>query len=419
MQLQMFLQQFIPAMEFATAMMTPFAVLFAILYSYHGGALRKTFRKAAYWAFWCSLFVIAVKQGTRNAVSREGFEGLMAFFALFSEIVLAQLLLSSREKMEKRWKIFQKAVAVNVLAVTLYYGMEIWLIPVTTVLNVSDIVSVEMLIRMLGFASGLFFGGLSSWLIYHAAKSLNDTRLHHVYLIQLFALFLQQGIYLVQILMARGILPARQLMKVMAPIINHQDWFIFVVFFVVFTVPVALFSQRCPEKTIGENPAEYRKVVALDRHKKRWGKAAVISLCVMIFFSSFGSIYANKKEELIPAITVSAKNQRVDIDISQVNDGHLHRFMYRSKKGTPVRFIIVLKGGSAYGVGLDCCEICGPTGYIERENQVVCKLCDVVMNKSTIGMPGGCNPIPLKYSVSNGQIRIDQEELEKAQKWFR
>lgn len=212
------------------------------------------------------LFVIAVKQGTRNAVSREGFEGLMAFLLCSVRSCSRSFFYLLAKKMERRWKIFQKAVAVNVLAVTLYYGMEIWLIPVTTVLNVSDIVSVEMLIRMLGFASGLFFGGLSSWLIYHAAKSLNDTRLHHVYLIQLFALFLQQGIYLVQILMARGILPARQLMKVMAPIINHQDWFIFVVF-VVFTVPVALFSQRCPEKTIGENPAEYRKVVALDRHK--------------------------------------------------------------------------------------------------------------------------------------------------------
>lgn len=418
MQLQMFLQQFIPAMEFATAMMTPFAVLFAILYSYHGGALRKTFRKAAYWAFWCSLFVIAVKQGTRNAVSREGFEGLMAFFAIASEIVLA-LLLISKEKMDSRWRIFKKAVTVNVLAVTLYYGMEIWLIPVTTVLNVTDVVSVEMLIRMLGFAAGLLFGAISSWLIYHAAKSLNDTRLQRVYLIQLAALFLQQAIYLVQILMARGILPARQLMKVMAPIINHQDWFIFVVFFVVFTVPAALFSQRCPGKLPEQNPAEYRKVIAGDKHKKRWGKAAVISLCVMIFFSSFGSIYANKKEELIPAIPVSAKNQLVSIEINKVNDGHLHRFVYRSKKGTPVRFIIVLKGGSAYGVGLDCCEICGPTGYIERESQVVCKLCDVVMNKSTIGMPGGCNPIPLKYSVGSGQIQIEQEELEKAQKWFR
>ncbi len=118
-------------------------------------------------------------------------------------------------------------------------------------------------------------------------------------------------------------------------------------------------------------------------------------------------------------MNVSAKGGAVSIDINTVNDGHLHRFAYRSKKGTAVRFIVVLKGGSAYGVGLDCCEICGPTGYIERESQVVCKLCDVVMNKSTIGMPGGCNPIPVKYGVSGGQIRIEQAELEKAAKWFR
>lgn len=38
----------------------------------------------------------------------------------------------------------------------MYYGMEIWLIPVTTVLNVNNPFSAEMLIRMLGFATGLF-----------------------------------------------------------------------------------------------------------------------------------------------------------------------------------------------------------------------------------------------------------------------
>lgn len=80
MQFQMFLQQLIPAMEFGTALMTPLAVLLAILYSCDGGNLRKTFRKAAYWGFWGSVFIMAAKQGTRNAVSREGFEGLMAFF---------------------------------------------------------------------------------------------------------------------------------------------------------------------------------------------------------------------------------------------------------------------------------------------------------------------------------------------------
>ena len=37
MQFQMFLQQLIPAMEFGTALMTPLAVLLAILYSCDGG----------------------------------------------------------------------------------------------------------------------------------------------------------------------------------------------------------------------------------------------------------------------------------------------------------------------------------------------------------------------------------------------
>ena len=159
--------------------------------------------------------------------------------------------------------------------------------------------------------------------------------------------------------------------------------------------------------------------MADDIHKKRWGKASVGALIVMIILSSVGSAYANKKEELVPAVSVTAKDQMVSIDINKVNDGHLHRFAYRTKKGTQVRFIVVLKGGSAYGVGLDCCEICGPTGYIEREGQIVCKLCDVVMNKQTIGLPGGCNPIPIKYGVGNGQIRIEQKELDAAAKYFR
>lgn len=89
----------------------------------------------------------------------------------------------------KRLGIFKKGVIINVLALTMYYGMEIWLIPVTTVLNVNNPFSAEMLIRMLGFATGLFIAVVGSWLIYHAAKSLNDKRLYTVFLIQVAALF--------------------------------------------------------------------------------------------------------------------------------------------------------------------------------------------------------------------------------------
>ena len=116
---------------------------------------------------------------------------------------------------------------------------------------------------------------------------------------------------------------------------------------------------------------------------------------------------------------IAAENGFAVVPLENVQDGHLHRYAYRTKNGTTVRFIIIRKGGNAYGVGLDACEICGPTGYIERDDQVVCKLCDVVMNKQTIGMPGGCNPIPLEYKVESGGIRIAEEKLEAAKKHFR
>ena len=108
----------------------------------------------------------------------------------------------------------------------------------------------------------------------------------------------------------------------------------------------------------------------------------------------------------------------VDLPLGDVNDGHLHRFVYQASGGQQVRFIVILKGGNSYGVGLDACEICGPTGYYERDNQVVCRLCDVVMNKATIGTKGGCNPIPLEHQVTEGNLRIPVEALEAAKKIF-
>lgn len=121
----------------------------------------------------------------------------------------------------------------------------------------------------------------------------------------------------------------------------------------------------------------------------------------------------------MPAVQVSATNGKISIGLDQFADGHLHRYSYRASGGEGVRFIVILKGGSAYGVGLDACEICGATGYYERDGQVVCKLCDVVMNKATIGTKGGCNPIPIKYTIEGGQLIVDANELEAQRKIFR
>ena len=58
------------------------------------------------------------------------------------------------------------------------------------------------------------------------------------------------------------------------------------------------------------------------------------------------------------------------------------------------------------------CDICGASGYYQRGNQVVCILCDVVMNIATIGFAGGCNPVPLKYEIIDGNMVIRPAHLE-------
>lgn len=415
---QTFLQQMIPAMEQGVALLVPLGILLAILQSLGRRRGLSAFRKALYWGFWGSIFMVAVKTGTRNAVSREVFEGIAAGFSLAGEWCLLMILLSGRSAGSfQSGRFFRIVIFLTVMTLGLYRGMEIWLLPVSAA-AAAEWFFYDVLVKMGGFLTGLLLAGLGGYLTFEAARALTYRRLLFVLAVQTAALSFQQIIFLIQILMARQLLPGGTLIRAMAPFIDHQSWFIFVVFFITLLVPVTLFLQKKPARPNGANPAEYRKILSHAIHKKRWGTASVLCLAVMAAVSSFGSVYANQKEQLVPAVPVTAEGGKIGISLKQVEDGHLHRYVYRASGGEEVRFIVIQKGGSAYGVGLDACEICGPTGYIEKDGQVICRLCDVMMNKATIGMRGGCNPVPLKYTVENGQLYVMQNELEQERKRF-
>jgi uncharacterized membrane protein len=123
--------------------------------------------------------------------------------------------------------------------------------------------------------------------------------------------------------------------------------------------------------------------------------------------------------ELTPAEPMTIIDKEIVIPIEKIADGHLHRYNYTAADNIEMRFIVIKKNEVAYGVGLDACDICGPTGYYERKDEVICRLCDVVMNISTIGFKGGCNPVPLAYSLRSGNMVIDTEDLEKERNRFK
>ena len=414
--LQTFLQQFIPAMEEGLLLGVPLGILFVLIRRKPQEEYRKAFSSALKWGFWLSIFLVAVRVGTRNAVSRELLEGASTLITLLAEAVILFKLLKPDENFSKPLKI---SISAAVATLFLYHGFELWLIPVGSfIAALGDYFTVEFLTKILGFVCGGLFAFVSSFMIYKAADALNDTRLKFVFVVIFVACIIRQIIFLVQVLMARKVLSGEMWMDLMAPIINSSDLLIFVIFAAILVLPITLFSQPKPARLPSYNPAEYRKILAQAIHKRRWGAGVIVALALMTTSSSAGSMVANQQAEIVPAVEVTAAAGSVDVDLEIIKDGHLHRFVYRASSGEMVRYIVILKGGSAYGVGLDACEICGATGYYERDNQVICKLCDVQMNKATIGTRGGCNPIPISYSIEGGKLKVPQAELENSARIF-
>jgi uncharacterized membrane protein len=143
-----------------------------------------------------------------------------------------------------------------------------------------------------------------------------------------------------------------------------------------------------------------------------------LGFVVALFSTTVVKAYTEREVVLTPAEPLEYVGDEARIPLAQIEDGHLHRFAHVSTTGTEVRFIIIKKNEIAYGVGLDACMICGATGYYERDDQVVCKMCDVVMNKQTIGFAGGCNPIPLEFVVEEGVLTVQVSDLEAGAEWF-
>ncbi len=185
-------------------------------------------------------------------------------------------------------------------------------------------------------------------------------------------------------------------------------------------IPVLLYVRSLRVKEPFDNRAQERKLIARNRSYRRF--AVTVAVCAVIAIVNLTAIkaYDSRIIELSPPEEYEIVGEEVFVPVDQLEDGHLHRFEYNIPDGGDVRWIAIKKPGAAsYGVGLDACSVCGDAGYFERNGQVVCKRCDVVMNINTIGFKGGCNPIPLEYRVENGYIIIPLQAIIDGEKHFK
>ena len=202
---------------------------------------------------------------------------------------------------------------------------------------------------------------------------------------------------------------------------NNELVFFFVALALAAVLPVILFTRSTRVTDPYDNPAQLRRLKSIARRSRRWVVAVVLCIAVLTVNMTVVRAYNHQEVTLSEpeTYTFSEDKTQILIAVEDVNDGHLHRFEYTTSSGTDVRWIIIKKPNAAsFGIGLDACDVCGTAGYYERNDTVVCKRCDVVMNINTIGFKGGCNPIPINYKVENGYIVFELSDIIAAEKNF-
>jgi uncharacterized membrane protein len=272
--------------------------------------------------------------------------------------------------------------------------------------------------NLVGYLAGLILPVLICWAGHRCLATANVRTIKYLCRAALGIWSLTALITVVRVLLGRRMLPSLPgLFDLVAFLTNNIQvfsWLALAAMLVAaFTVRLAANAPALPA-----NPAQARIMRANGISRRRFLATATTGSAVVLLTGTLGRRLATTEVTLSPPEEWADAGSSIAVALTQVDDGHLHRFAYPAKTGTEVRFIVIRKNAQAYGVGLDACNVCGPTGYFERNGQVICKLCDVAMNIQTIGFMGGCNPIPLAYTVDNGQLLVAKTDLEAAEKVF-
>ncbi|MDR2612660.1 MAG: DUF2318 domain-containing protein [Deltaproteobacteria bacterium] len=296
---------------------------------------------------------------------------------------------------------------------------DLFLQPLDFDVGLDSVFNMEYLAKLTGYLAGLLLMALAFSATGALARRLPARVLPPAALLTLLSGFLMLALDALRVMFVRGMLPrASWIPDVIIFLRSRENLFLYAVTAVWTLAAAAAAARALTARPEGPNPAVIRK----RRHAlKLEFRAAVFLVSVMaVTLVTVTALRAYQKRG--PYISepgrVEAVDGRIALDLDVVGDGDLHRHVYRAEGGTDVRFIVIKKGATAYGVGLDACDICGPTGYYQRGDQVICKLCDVVMNKSTIGFPGGCNPVPLAFRIEGGRLVIDAASLEREKRRF-
>ena len=207
-------------------------------------------------------------------------------------------------------------------------------------------------------------------------------------------------------------------MALIGPIVKNDVFFFVTILALAAAMVLLEWRGRRAPKVDGLAGAALRKARWTARREKLWMIACCTASCLFIVLITAEFIYQESLTALSVPKPVTFENASVRIPVEALSDGNLHRFVIEDQ-GVHVRFIINEKPDRTHAVALDACQICGTQGYYQKGHEVICRNCGSDIVISSIGTPGGCNPIPLESHIDGETLVINEAAFERGVRVFR
>jgi len=381
--------------------------------------LRKSVYSALVAAFLGSIGIAALL--SRTQWNQDIFEGWVMLAAAFFVVTMIIFMMKTGRKLkgEIEGKIGLLAgedawfgLFLFVFLMVLREGVETVLILGAVSLNSTELLS------FMGTLAGVLVAILFGVMFVKGSVRINLQKFFRVTTVILFFVAAQLIISGLHELSENGVMPSsKREMAIIGPIVRN-DMFFFVTILALAALMVLFEVKRRQPLALPSSPAERRKALWSARRERLWMASVYASSFVFILMVTAEFVYAKKASALSPATEVSFVNCQVTIPLSQVSDGDLHRYA-ANQDGTEVRFWMYRKPDGKVATVFDACEICGAVGFYKGPEGIVCKNCAAPINGQSVGMPGGCNPVPLAAELTSDSIIIKEADIAAHAKMFK
>ena len=402
------------------------SLIVGIIFAYLGKIGRPELKRTVFWALGSAIAasVLGALVLSRLQFNPDIFEGwVMLVAALFTGSMIWFMNKTARSmKGEIEAKIARATAGTSqfglfllVFLLVLREGVETVLILAAVSLNSTELLSFTG--TMLGVAVAVVFGVM----FVRGSLKINLQRFFRVTTIILYFVTFQLVVSGLHELSENGVLPSSTAeMRLIGPIVRN-DLFFFVTMLALAAIMILMEQRRRGPAVLAADatPADRRRAAWSQRREKLWMTAVTGASFLFIFLSTAEFIYAKSSTELSAAAPVTLVGEQVTVPVAEINgdgaESKLHRYGVRvddaQGHSAEVRFLLFKKPDGNIVSVADACTICGPVGFYVGEQGITCKMCASPLNAASMGQPGGCNPIPLKSTVSGGEVVIAAADL--------